>query len=40
MNKRIKKKKIKNYNEWYSIHKMSFNSEKERKEWVRSITNA
>lgn len=40
MNKRIKKKKRKLYNNLYSKMKMTFKSEKERKTWVSFITNA
>lgn len=40
MNKRLKKKKHKQYNDLYSKTKMTFNSEKERKTWVKYITNA
>jgi hypothetical protein len=40
MNKRLKKKKRKAYNNRYSKNNIEFTSEKERKLWVRYITNA
>lgn len=40
MNKRLKKKIRKQYNDWYSKNRMDFKSKKERKQWVSFVTNA
>jgi hypothetical protein len=40
MSKRLKKKIRKQYNDLYSKNNMIFNAERERKEWVKYMTNA